>query len=108
MPKHRVDLSRRHTCPPWPVASNLYYSLPGLTRVYTLFYSAEPVWGGQIDRRPHGGFGALPRPSSPTETENLLKCTVIGPIPTPRQKSTIRILLLQRMLRQRKFGPFRF
>jgi hypothetical protein len=31
------------TCPPWPVASDLYLSLPGQSRVYTLFSSAEPA-----------------------------------------------------------------
>jgi hypothetical protein len=37
MPNHRVRLSRRHTSPPWPVASDLYHSLPGQSQVYTLF-----------------------------------------------------------------------
>src|SRR5262249_29035990 len=33
MPKHRVYLSSRHTCPPRPVASDLYHSLPGQSQV---------------------------------------------------------------------------
>src|SRR5207248_1043024 len=37
MPDHRVQLSRRHTCPPWPVAFDLYLELPGRSRLYTLF-----------------------------------------------------------------------
>ncbi len=41
MPDHRVHLSRRHSYPPWPAASDLYLSLPGQSRIYTLFSSVE-------------------------------------------------------------------
>jgi hypothetical protein len=46
MPDHHVHSSLRHSCPPRPVATDLYPLLPGESQFYSLFY------GG-------GGFGPL-------------------------------------------------
>src|SRR5215471_17628091 len=59
MPDHRVLLSRRHTCPLWPVVSSLYPLLPGWSQVYTLFSHAGT-------RRPIPHCPQLGRPTQPT------------------------------------------
>jgi hypothetical protein len=43
MPNHRIHLSRRHSHPPWPVASNVYHLLPSQSELYTLFSFTGPA-----------------------------------------------------------------
>src|SRR5262249_1052184 len=63
MPHHRVHLSRRHACPPWPVAADLYRNCP--TKAEFIHFFLPPSQPQRAHRIPYDGQLAPHCSSSP-------------------------------------------